>query len=279
LAKAGAFDSLKIDRTSLLQRDPEKGVVLHEKVASIVDAAVADARAAEQGQFSLFAHDPAMHVDFELPPGEDIPKKVLLAAEKEMLGVYVSDHPLLAVEEVLRAASSHRIADLGALRDQDPVTIAGLVTRMQKKFTKKGEPMAVFWLEDLQGAVEVVVFPSSYVSAASVLSPDAIVTVRGKIDMRDEEPKVVAQEVAIPSLDAGGLPLVLSVAAETCTPAFVERLKGVLESHPGPTPVHLRLLSGATPAKTIRLPHRYCVERRNGLYAELKVLLGQKALE
>jgi len=193
--------------------------------------------------------------------------------------VYVSDHPLFAVEDVLRQASSHRIIDLDGLRDQDPVTLGGLVTRMQKKFTKKGEPMAVFWLEDLQGAVEVVVFPSSYVSAAQVLAPDAIITVRGKIDTRDDEPKVVAHEVAIPSLDPGGQPLVLSVPAETCTPAFVERLKGVLESHPGATPVHLRLLSGATPAKTIRLPHRYCVERRNGLYAELKVLLGQKALD
>ena len=279
LAKAGAFDSLKIDRTSLLQRDAEKGVVLHEKVASIVDAAVADARAAEQGQFSLFAHDPAMHVDFELPTGDDIPKNVLLAAEKEMLGVYVSDHPLLAVEDILRQASSHKITDLVGLRDQDGVTIGGIVTRMQKKFTKKGEPMAVFWLEDLQGSVEVVVFPSSYVSAAPLLAADAIVTVRGKIDMRDDEAKVIAQEIAIPSLDPGGAPLVLSVPAETCTPAFVERLKDVLESHPGPTPVHLRLLSGATPAKTLRLPHRYCVERRNGLYAELKVLLGQKALE
>ncbi|TMK50995.1 MAG: DNA polymerase III subunit alpha, partial [Actinobacteria bacterium] len=182
-------------------------------------------------------------------------------------------------EDILRQASSHKITDLVGLRDQDGVTIGGIVTRMQKKFTKKGEPMAVFWLEDLQGSVEVVVFPSSYVSAAPLLGADAIVTVRGKIDTRDDEPKIVAQEVAVPSLDAGGTPLVLSVPAETCTPAFVERLKNVLESHPGATPVHLRLLSGATPAKTIRLPHRYCVERRNGLYAELKVLLGQKALD
>ena len=283
LAKAGAFDALAVARSQLLQRDAEKGLVLSDAAAARADAANADARAREQGQFSLFAgHDDISDANLHTPlppPREELPKSLLLAAEKEMLGVYVSDHPLFAVEEALRAASSHRVTDLDGLRDQDAVTIGGLVTRMQKKFTKKGEPMAVFWLEDLEGAVEVVVFPSSYVSAAAVLSPDAIVTVRGKIDTRDEEPKVVAQEVAIPSLDATGLPLVLSVPAEVCTPAFVDRLKGVLESHPGQTPVHLRLLSGATPAKTIRLPHRYCVERRNGLYAELKVLLGQKALE
>jgi len=283
LAKAGAFDSLGVARSQLLQRDAEKGIVLSDAAAARADAANADARAREQGQFSLFAGlDDASSVNMHtpLPPAvEELPQSILLAVEKEMLGVYVSDHPLFAVEDVLRQASSHRIIDLDGLRDQDPVTLGGLVTRMQKKFTKKGEPMAVFWLEDLQGAVEVVVFPSSYVSAAPVLAPDAIVTVRGKIDTRDDEPKVVAHEVAIPSLDPGGQPLILSVPAETCTPAFVERLKGVLESHPGATPVHLRLLSGATPAKTIRLPHRYCVERRNGLYAELKVLLGQKALD
>ncbi|HJT38557.1 MAG TPA: DNA polymerase III subunit alpha [Actinomycetota bacterium] len=283
LAKAGAFDSLGVERSQLLQRDAEKGLVLSDAAAARADAANADARAREQGQFSLFAgHDDmgSAHMHTPLPaPAEQLPKNQLLAAEKEMLGVYVSDHPLFAVEEVLKQSASHKITDLHSLREQDPVTVAGMVTRLQKKFTKKGEPMAVFWLEDLQGTVEVLVFPSSYVSAAPMLTADAIVTVRGKIDTRDDEPKVVAQEVAVPTLDAGGAPLVLSVPAETCTPAFVERLKTVLESHPGPTPVHLRLLSGATPAKTIRLPHRYCVERRNGLYAELKVLLGQKALD
>jgi len=279
LAKAGAFDSLKVDRTSLLQRDAEKGVVIHEKVASMVDAAVADARAAEQGQFSLFAEQPGIHIEFELPSGDDIPKNVLLAAEKEMLGVYVSDHPLLAVEHLLRAGSTHQLEAVSGLRDQDALTVGGLVTRLQKKFTKKGEPMAVFWLEDLQAAMEVVVFPSSYVAASAVLAADAIVMVRGKVDMRDDEPKIVAQEVSIPSTEAVADPLVLSVPAELCTPALVDRLKGVLEAHPGPTPVHLRLLSGSSSPKTIRLPHRYCVERRNGLYAELKALLGQKAFE
>src|SRR5207253_4365464 len=170
-----------------------------------------------QGQFSLFAGlDDASSVNMHSPlpqPIEELPKSILLAAEKEMLGVFVSDHPLFAVEDVLRQASSHKISDLDGLRDQDPVTLGGIVTRMQKKFTKKGEPMAVFWLEDLQGSVEVVVFPSSYVSAAPLLAADAIVTVRGKIDMRDDEAKVIAQEIAIPSLDPGGAPLVLSVPA------------------------------------------------------------------
>src|SRR5205085_7410834 len=120
---------------------------------------------------------------------------------------------------------------------------------------------------------------SSYVTAQQVLTPDAIVCVRGKVDQRDDEPKIVAHEVTIPNLEGSVEPLVLSIPAETCTPGLVERLKEVLEGHPGPTPVHLRLLSGDTQPKTLRLPHRYCVERENGLYAELKALLGQKALE
>jgi len=279
VAKAGAFDLLDIARSTLLQRDVEKGVVLAEAVATVVDAAVGRARAEEQGQFSLFGGTEIAQVDMTILPGLEIPKTELLAAEKEMLGVYVSDHPLLGVEAALRASTDAQIPDVEGMREGHPVNLAGLVTRLQKKFTRKGEPMAVFWLEDLSGAIEVVVFPSAYVNAQSVLTPDAIVCVRGKVDRRDDQAKIVAHEVSYPNLEGGGNPLILQMPAERCTPALVDRLKGVLESHPGRTPVHLRLTSNGGQPKTLRLPHRFAVERRDGLYAELKTLLGPKAFE
>jgi len=277
LAKAGAFDSLGVDRAALLQRDPDKGVVLSEAATLVADHAVAKAKAEDQGQFSLFASKPEAFDDVDPSPGPEIPKNILLAAEKEMLGVYVSDHPLLAVEAALRGATDHRVCDVATMSDQDAVSVGGLVTRLQKRFTRKGDPMAVFWLEDLEGAVEVVVFPSAYAAAQVSLVPDAIVCAKGRIDMREDTAKIVAHDVRPLNVDAATEPLVLTMPSEACTETFVGRLKGVLESHPGLSPVHLRLKS-ATGAKTLRLPQQFAVERRNELYAELKVLLGPRGL-
>lgn len=281
LAKAGAFDALGVARSQLLEIDAEKGVVISRAAAARCDAATADARAREAGQFSLFGGEdaPSLEVHTPLPPPvQDLDRSLLLAAEKEMLGTYVSDHPLLSVEGALRASAEHSVPDVGDLAEGAPVSLGGLVTRLQKRFTRKGEPMSVFWLEDLRGSIEVVVFPSAYMQAQALLAADAIVCVKGKVDLRDEQPKVVAQEVWLPNLASGGDPLVLSMPAEVCTPSLVDRLKKVLEGHPGPTPVHLRLRSSGDP-KTLRLPHRFSVKRESGLYAELKVLLGARALE
>jgi DNA polymerase-3 subunit alpha len=281
LGKAGAFDSLGVSRSQLLEIDPEKGVTISRAAAARADAATADARAREQGQYSLFGGDDADVVNGQapLPPAlHELPKPILLAAEKEMLGTYVSDHPLFAVEGALKASAEHAVPDIASLPEGAPCSLGGLVTRLQKRFTKKGEPMGVFWLEDLRGTIEVVVFPSAYMQAQAVLAPDAIVCVKGKVDLRDEQPKIVAQEIWLPNLEGGGDPLVLSMQADACTASFVDRLKKVLEGHPGPTPVHLRLRSTSEP-KTLRLPHRFSVKRESGLYAELKVLLGVGALE
>ncbi len=306
LAKAGAFDSLGVERSALLQVDPEKGIVIASAAARMADAAVGVARAEEAGQFSLFGEQETPRIDGELRTLQEIAKNQLLRAEKEMLGVYVSDHPLLEVEAALRAQTTAAVTDVETMRDQAPVTLGGLVTGLQKRFTKKGEPMAVFVLEDLQGAIEVVVFPSSYAGARDALEPDAILVVGGKVDTRDDAPKIVAHELRPldPSITAGPggrrppppngagpsarrrrapaageSPLVLEMAAERCTPTLVDRLRTVLEAHPGDTPVHLKLRAdeGEQP-KTLRLPNRFRIERRTGLYAELKALLGPAAL-
>jgi DNA polymerase-3 subunit alpha len=194
-----------------------------------------------------------------------------------MLGLYVSDHPLLEVEKALRASTDTPIADVASAPEGTTRCIGGIVSRLAKKFTKKGEAMAVITLEDLAGAIEVVVFPSSYEKFSKLLIRDAIVCVKGKVDLRDEQPKLVALEIWQPNLAAGGDPLVLDIAATECTPGFVEQLKDVLSSHPGLTPVHLRLTSGED-TKVLRLPDDFRIERRNGLYAELKTLLGAGAM-
>ena len=283
--KAGAFDSLGLNRPELLTwgtdtRTGDQRLVLSEAAGKMLDAAAEDRRNEQAGQSSLFGVDErhAMTtVSSPMASGADISRSALLAAEKEMLGLYVSDHPLLEVQQAMRASTDTQIADVASAPEGSTRTVGGIVGRFAKKFTKKGEAMAVIVLEDLAGAIEIVVFPNSFDKFAPLLQRDAIVCVKGKVDLRDEDPKLVALEVWRPNLEAGGDPLVLSLEAESCTPKVVERLKEVLSSHPGLTPVHLRLTSG-TGTKVLRLPDDFRIERRNGLYAELKSLLGATSL-
>jgi DNA polymerase-3 subunit alpha len=280
--KAGAFDSLGVSRADLLAwgtdaRTGERRLVLSDAAAAMLEAAASYRRNEEAGQSSLFSVETHHALVDPAPSGADISRAALLAAEKEMLGLYVSDHPLLEVEQALRASTDTPIAEVAAAPEGSVRVIGGIVSRVAKRFTRKGEPMATVTVEDLAGAVEVVVFPSAYERYGALLERDAIVCVKGRVDLRDEQPKLVAMEVWRPNLAAGGDPLVLTIPAEACTPALVERLKEVLHAHPGLTPVHLRLTSeGGT--KLLRLADDYRVERRNGLYAELKSLLGAGAL-
>ncbi|MCA1833156.1 MAG: DNA polymerase III subunit alpha [Actinomycetota bacterium] len=281
LTKAGAFDSLGLDRSTLLTISVDKGLVLADRAAQMMDAAAEQRRNEQIGQFSLFGGSEEAHGQpmAELRSnGEELPQTILLAAEKEMLGVYVSHHPLLSVEGALRASTDLRVADAAAAPQGFARTAGGIVTRLTRRFTKKGEAMAIFTLEDLDGAIEVVVFPSVYQKAEALLANDVIVCVKGKIEVRDESepPKLVAIDIWRPNLEAGGDPLVLRIPATSCTPVLIDKLKETLHAHPGLTPVHVHLEGGGKP-KVLRLSDQFRVERRNGLYAEIKSLLGSGA--
>jgi DNA polymerase III subunit alpha len=284
LAKAGAFDSLGIARSDLLTIGREPGevkVTLRERVEDTLEAVVTQKRNEQAGQFSLFGGEEHQQLS-EIPAAVDtIPHAILLASEKEMLGLYVSDHPLLAVEAALREHTDLHLADArhsnnnGATR-----TAGGLVTRLAKRFTKKGEPMGTFTLEDLAGAIEVVVFPAVYVKSEPLLANDAIVCVKGKVEVRDESepPKLVALEIWRPNLEAGGDPIVLRIP-KAKAPDLIDPLREVLQAHPGATPVQVHLIGeDGEHILKLRIADSLRVERRNGLYAELKTLLGSAAL-
>jgi DNA polymerase-3 subunit alpha len=278
LAKAGAFDSLGARRSDLLTVDREKGFVLRLEVENLLDAAARMKRDEETGQGAFFSSGDIGGLTL-LPSVEELPQQMLLAAEKDMLGVYVSHHPLLAVEGALRASTDLRIADAAHAQMGVMRTAGGIVTHLVRRFTKKGEAMAIFALEDLDGAIEVVVFPSVYAKAEAVLANDVIACVKGKVEVRDdgEPPKLVAVEIWRPNLEAGGDPLVLKIPKDRA-PALITPLREVLESHPGPTPVQV-VLVGADGEQVLKLKisDSLRVERRNGLYAELKSLLGSGA--
>jgi DNA polymerase-3 subunit alpha len=279
LIKAGAFDSLGHARQGLLQ--------VH---AEAVDGCLETKRAEAIGQFDLFsAFDAAgdrsgagsASPELRIPHAE-WPKPLLLAFEREMLGLYVSDHPLSGIEQVLAAATECSVASLAdeTRPDGQVVTVGGLVTGVTRKVTKQGLSWAVVALEDLEGAAEVMFFPATYQTCAELLTQDRVLCVRVRLDRREDTPRYIALDVFAPDLGVPGAakgPVTITLPAARCTSPVVERLKDVLGAHPGSTEVRLSLTS-AQRETVLRLDDRLRVDPSSALMAELKALLGSGAV-
>ncbi len=273
LIKAGAFDSFG---------EPRKGLVfVHEQA---VDAVIDIKRNEAIGQDSLFGGDAEAEAVFDVPvpPGE-WDKPTLLNFEREMLGLYVSDHPLFGVEHIIARESDCSLADLMTDDAERPrtdrsdaqiVKVGGILSGVQRKVTKQGNQWAAATLEDLAGAIEVLFFPQTYQLYATSIAEDAVVVVKGKVDRRDDVPKLIAMDLTIPdlSVDESG-PFVVSMPVAKCVPPVVERLREVLVTHPGPTEVHLRLRDHQR-TTVMRLDDKLRVAASPALIGDLKQLLG-----
>jgi DNA polymerase-3 subunit alpha len=274
LIKAGAFDSLGHARRALL--------MVYEPA---VDAVVDTKRNEANGQFDLFGFGdldsptPATSM-FDVHVGdEEWDKPVLLAFEREMLGLYVSDHPLLGVEHILAAAADTSIATLiSEPQDGGSVTVAGILSAVSRRVTKAGAPWARATLEDLEGSIEVLFFPATYAQVGLQVVEDALVVLKGRPQARDDSVELIVSDLTLPDLtDRAQGPVVVNVAPARCTPTLVERLREVLAAHPGITEVHLQLVNGERHQK-MRLGDGYRVTPTAALKADLKALLGPRAL-
>ena len=191
-----------------------------------------------------------------------------------MLGLYVSDHPLMGAESVLRRFIECSVSELKDLDDGSIRTVAGVVTGLQRKYTKRGDLMGTFVLEDLGAAIEVMVFPKTMLQYGELLDADAIVVMKGRVDGRDDTPKLMAMEITRPEINFDGVqPLTLRVKATVLTDERVGQLRELLRSHPGESPVFVRVV-GPEKETVLRLGDEFRCEARNGLYAELRVLFG-----
>ncbi len=269
LIKAGAFDSLGHPRRGLL--------TVFEQ---IVDRAVARRRKEAEGQFELFAaledaeDEPAAEHRAEIPDLE-FEKKPRLAFEKDMLGLYVSDHPLLGLEGALRRRTDCSLTELMDADEGTQRTVGGVVTGLQKKWTKRGELMAVFVLEDLQTSAEVMVFPRTMRDFGQLLEDDAVVGIKARMDGRDDSPKLIALEVEpLELVEEVTPPVRIRLAPAMVTESVLERLKGLLCEHPGASQVFVHLGEG----QVLLLPDQFCVDAGRGLLGELRVLLGPGAV-
>jgi DNA polymerase III subunit alpha len=290
LIKAGAFDSLGHPRKGLL--------LIHEQA---VDSVIDIKRNEAMGQDSLFGGDEEAEAAFEVAiPDSEWDKKTRLNFEREMLGLYVSDHPLLGVEHILARDADILLSELmgsvadddedaedsgsrpapapvvgnGSRKDGEIVKIGGILSGVTRKLTKNGAQWANATLEDLGGAIEVLFFPQTYQLYATAIAEDTIVLVKGRIDRRDDVPKLIAMDLTLPDLTATeGAPFVVSMPITKCVPPVVEQLREVLRTHPGPTEVHLRL-KGNQKTTVVRLDDKLRVAASPALHADLKQLLG-----
>jgi DNA polymerase III subunit alpha len=270
LIKAGAFDSLKHSRKGLM-------MIYLEAIDAVSEAKRAEAI----GQFDLFgAQSSATAVTglaLDIPLGE-WEKSMLLTYEREMLGLYVSDHPLLGVEHILRAAADMPISQLPDVNHDQIITIGGLITQVQRKVSRQGTPWAIVTVEDLDGAVDVMFFSNSYANHGVNLVEDKIVAIRGKVDKREEQPRISAIDLTLPDLNQIPTgPLVISMEMSRCTPPVIERMKEILRSHPGAREVHLQLDENGK--KTIlKIDAGLKVTSSPSLSADLKTVLGPDCL-
>ena len=214
-------------------------------------------------------------------PDEEWDTKQKLALEREMLGLYVSGHPLDGLEAALEAKTDTNIATIheGELAHGTAVTIGGIISGVDRRVNKNGEPWAIVTIEDFNGSVEVLFFPKTYRIAALDIAEDAVVLVKARINIREDRVSVFGDTLEVPDLVVGGngAPLALTLQTRMCTIETVTALKQVLVRHPGPSDVHLRLVNGNS-STVLRLDDQLRVETSSSLMGDLKALLGAGCL-
>jgi DNA polymerase-3 subunit alpha len=269
LIKAGAFDDLGHHRKAL--------VAIH---LTAIDAVIESKRAEAIGQFDLFGDAGGSQMsglEIEIPEGE-WEKATLLAFEREMLGLYVSDHPLLGVEHILRSNTDMSISALlddGGVQEGF-VTIGGLITGISRKVSRQGSSWAIVTIEDLEGALEVLFFANTYNQYALTLIEDRVVTIRGRVDRREDQVRFSALEMSSLDITSGPVgPLLISLPISSCTPPIVERIKEILRTHPGKREVHLQINDAGT---TTTMKIDALVTSSPSLSADLKSILGPDCL-
>ncbi len=273
LIQAGAFDSLG---------HPRKGLILVYEDA--VDSVLETKKAADKGQFDLFAEfggdegmgDSVFKVSI---PEEQWDRRHQLALEREMLGLYVSAHPLDGYEESLANQTDTTLTAVAnqEIRHNSQVVIGGIVSSVERKVNKDGLPWVVIGLEDYNGAsVNIFVFAKVYPMVANFIAEDAIVLVKARVQYRDDRMTLVCDDIKAPELglgDATGIPVRLTLRFDQCTPQFIKRLKGVLQDNPGESDVYVKLVDGAG-HDTVVLGEHLRVERGANLFGELKASFG-----
>ncbi|OBK83177.1 DNA polymerase III subunit alpha [Mycolicibacter sinensis] len=275
LIKAGAFDSLG---------HPRKGLFLVHTDA--VDSVLGTKKAQAMGQFDLFGGADGDSAGADAVFGIRVPEeewadKHKLALEREMLGLYVSGHPLNGIAHLLATQVDTQIPAIleGDIANDTQVRVGGILASVNRRVNKNGMPWASAQLEDLTGGIEVMFFPHTYSAYGAEVVDDAVVLVNAKVAIRDDRISLIANELVVPDFsgNAADRPLAVSLPTRQCTIDKVSALKQVLTRHPGTAQVQLRLISGER-ITVLELDPSLRVTPSSALMGDLKALLGPGCL-
>ena len=282
LVMCGALDSMPGSRRGMLEVLPEAQAsgsrVQADSIAGQGSFFDMDEAGAEFGGSA--AHPPI--------PEDEFDDSDLLALEKETLGTYLSAHPLDGLREALRAAADCPLSELPSRRDDEWVTVGGLITEYRKVRTRSGRQIAFATLSDVEAEVELLVFNPDDSAKTEAIQPDAVITVKGRVDHTDRGTKLVVQGAerfepdpeqvaeAKRRLAERSQPLTLRVDEERFSADALEDVKALLENHRGETDVNL-LVVGPSRETKLRLGPDYRVTRSPMLMAELDEILGPQA--
>jgi DNA polymerase-3 subunit alpha len=274
LIKCGAFDSFGFYRSQL--------IASLDKILEVAESLTKDRQNGQLSFFDNVADLEGFEKNFhEMPKIAEWPESQLLAYEKEMIGFYITGHPLARYQKLLKTYSNAFIAELGTLSNGKQVILGGVITKVRNTITKKrGERMAILRLEDLSGDVEVLVFPKAYVKSASAIKEDKIVFIKGKLDLREESPKLIASEIVpieeVHERFAGGI--IINLITSGLKEDNLRELRQILEKSPGKTPVFLNFSDHQGRQVKMRINSAIKVKLTQDLISKLKKRYGENAV-
>lgn len=276
LIKAGAMDGFGFFRSQLFES--------LDKAMELADGIQKDRLA---GQLSFFDKDIKNISGFkdrlyDVPRIKEWHDHQRLAFEKELLGFYISGHPLARFEKVIRGYSDASTTNLRNYKDSQEVTIGGLVSRLKHTTTKKtNEKMAICLLEDLEGVVEVLIFPNRYQGNAPYLHVNAVVLVKGRVSRKEEQPKIIADRVSpvdnMQNLRPSSVAIKLTDAG--LNEEILNSLKEILVNHKGDVPVSLEVQGQQRSSVFLKAGESLYVEPGQELLEDVERLLGKDMIK
>jgi DNA polymerase-3 subunit alpha len=272
LIKAGAFDWVNLSRAEMIAR-----------LDDVVECAAQSQKERSSNQLSLFAPKTSGDLENIALKRELLPEwpiNIKLTHEKEALGFYLSGHPLEKFRDDLKRLGTTTIETIRSAKDGAGVTVAGVITLLRLKNTKKGDRYATFILEDLKDTIEVIVWPDTYQKIYAVLTSEDPVVIAGKLDVSDERQMIIASNVqsAITLRDSTAREAVVQLHHTRVTDDVLGKLKKVLQEHHGSCPVRLIIHRPGHSETVVTLPPEMSVAPSEGLCNRVEELFGEPVL-
>ena len=271
LIKCGAMDSFKLKRSQMM--------AMLDHALDVASVLQKDRLSGQYSLFDNFEQDNKFKAHFQkIPDIKEWLEPQLLAFEKELLGFYISSHPLATHEKSLKLFTTSTTKTIGQLHDGDEVSMGGIITKVRYTFTKKtGDKMAILRLEDLRGTIDVLVFPRSFKTAEKNIAEDAMVFVKGRVNLREDTPKIIAEEI-LPLEDARSKytqALSVDLITTGLEKDILAKLSEVFKKHKGSTPVYINFTTPEKKKIQMAAGKELSVVPTDALISEIESLIGE----